>query len=254
VARGLTSRSPHRAVSDIVGAVPSNAKLPPAARRPLATRDAGWARALARGLASAGVRPNAISFASLVFAGIGSWAFWRLGSADGGAHVALAMAAAVAIQLRLLMNLLDGLVAVEHDRKEATGDLWNEVPDRIADVSLLLGAGCGLPAGAWPGSDLPLGLLLGGGAALAAMATAYVRQLGGALGFPQDFRGPLAKQHRMFVLTLGALASTVDGRWAVPPGGALAVALAVIVIGSLFTCGRRLRGIARALRSRAAAS
>ncbi len=37
------------------------------------------------------------------------------------------------------------------------------------------------------------------------MLTAYIRVLGGALGTPQYFTGPMAKQHRMFVITLGAL-------------------------------------------------
>ena len=100
---------------------------PPAARRPLTTRDARWAKALAASLARAGVNPNWISFASLLFAGAGVWAFTLLGAATGGTRVALALAAATTIQLRLLANLLDGLVAVEHGRKQATGDLWNEV-------------------------------------------------------------------------------------------------------------------------------
>ena len=112
--------------------------------------------------------------------------------------------------MRLLANLLDGLVAVEHGRKQATGDLWNEVPDRIADVALFLGAGYGLAGlGATIGGEA-LGPLLGWSAAALALATAYVRQLGGALGLAQDFRGPMAKQQRMFVLTLGVLTCAVD--------------------------------------------
>lgn len=227
---------------------------PPAARRPLATRNAAWARALARGLANAGVRPNWISFASLIFAAVGAWTLARLGGAESGARVAFALASAGAIQLRLLMNLLDGLVAVEHGKKEATGDLWNEVPDRFADVALLLGAGYGASALACPFRDacvLALGPTLGWTAAALALATAYVRQLGGALGFAQDFRGPMAKQQRMFVLTLGALGSTVDANLWNNPRGAMAVALAVIVLGSAITFVRRLSGVAKALRSRA---
>lgn len=230
---------------------PAPEAQPPAARRPLATRDAGWARALARAFARAGVNPNAISFASLVCAGLGTCAFATLGAATGGARVALALAAAAAIQLRLLANLLDGLVAVEHGRKQATGDLWNEVPDRVADVAFFLGAGYGLSGLALEVRGDALGPLLGWSAAALALATAYVRQLGGALGLAQDFRGPMAKQQRMFVLTLGALACAVDGRLPWPPGSLLAGALALIVLGAAATCVRRLAGIARALRARA---
>ena len=228
---------------------------PPAARRPLTTRDARWAKALAALLARGGVNPNWISLASLCFAGAGAWAFTTLGAtvgdSPGGTRIALALAAAAAIQLRLLANLLDGLVAVEHGRKQATGDLWNEVPDRVADVAFFLGAGYGLAGlGATIGGEA-LGPLLGWSAAALALATAYVRQLGGALGLAQDFRGPMAKQQRMFVLTLGALACAVDARLPWPPGALLAGALALIVLGAAATFVRRLAGIARALRARA---
>lgn len=202
-------------------------------------------------LARAGVNPNWISLASLVFAGAGAWAFTALGEASGGARVALALAAAAAVQLRLLANLLDGLVAVEHGRKQATGDLWNEVPDRIADVALFLGAGYGLAGLGATIAGEALGPLLGWSTAALALATAYVRQLGGALGLAQDFRGPMAKQQRMFVLTLGVLTCAVDGRLPWPAGTLLAVALVVIVLGAAATFVRRLAGIARALRARA---
>ena len=226
---------------------------PPPARRPLATRDAAWAKALARSLARARVSPNAISSASLLFAGLGSWAFVALGGAGGSARVALALAAAAAIQLRLLANLLDGLVAVEHGRKQATGDLWNEVPDRIADVAFFLGAGYGLSGLGVELAGEALGPLAGWSAAALALATAYVRQLGGALGLAQDFRGPMAKQQRMFVLTLGALSCALDAATPWPPGALLAGALALIVAGAAATFFRRLAGIAAALRARAGA-
>ena len=196
--------------------------------------------------------PNAISFLGLVFAAAGTWALYELGRtplADTTARWGFAIAAAAGIQLRLLMNMLDGLVAVENDRKSATGDLWNEVPDRLADVALLLGAGYGLQATFAPGP------LLGWTAAALSLSTAYVRQLGGALGFSQDFCGPMAKQHRMFVLTLGVLASPFD-RLA-PEGdsaGFVALALAAIVFGAAVTVIRRLLRIAKKLEERNAGS
>ena len=53
----------------------------------------------------------------------------------------------------------------------------------------------------------------------------YIRALGGSLGLEQDFVGPMAKQHRMFVLTLGAIVS-----WAMDSAQYLQIALLVIVI------------------------
>ena len=53
------------------------------------------------------------------------------------------------MQLRLLCNMLDGMVAVEGGKGSRTGEIYNEVPDRIADPLLLVPAGyaIGLPYG-----------------------------------------------------------------------------------------------------------
>src|SRR3546814_7009978 len=78
---------------------------------------------------------------SIVFAALGAAALLELGSPWG------AWLCAIAIVLRLLCNLFDGLVAVEHARKTPTGVLYNEVPDRVADSLFLvaLGYAAGLP-------------------------------------------------------------------------------------------------------------
>jgi phosphatidylglycerophosphate synthase len=212
----------------------------PTHRRPLKTRSAGWARGLGAWLAARGASPNGISAVGLLVAAGGLLAF--LASArPGAARAAWLVLAAACIQARLLCNLLDGLVAVEGGRKTPTGELWNEVPDRVEDTLFLVGAG--LASGhAW---GLPLGL----GAALAAMLTAYVRALGGSLGFPQDFRGPMAKPHRMALLTAACLLATAEPRLGWPPV-ILASALGLILAGALVTALRRLRGLAQQLRSR----
>ena len=113
-----------------------------APRRQLATRRAGWAVALARWLARTGVRPNGgVDRGHRVRRGA---ADWRSCAPDGfaprGARCLL-MAAAAGIQLRLLCNLLDGMLAVEEGLKSKTGDIYNEVPDRLADILILVGAG-----------------------------------------------------------------------------------------------------------------
>jgi hypothetical protein len=90
---------------------------------------------------------------------------------------------------------------------------------------------------------------LGWLAALAAAVTAYIRVLGGTFGLAQDFRGPLAKQHRMAVMTAGCLAGAVEFFW---NGGQHAVVAAtwIIALGGILTCGTRIRAIARQLRAR----
>ena len=106
------------------------------------------------------------------------------------------------MQLRLLCNLLDGMVAIEGGRKSKVGVLYNEVPDRVADSLFLVALGYAIGI-AW----------LGWLAALAAAVTAYIRVLGGTFGLAQDFRGPLAKQHRMAVMTAGCLLGIGEYFW-----------------------------------------
>ena len=144
--------------------------------------------------------------------------------------------AAVFIQLRLICNLLDGMVAIEGGRRTPTGGIWNEAPDRFADTLLLLGAGiaCGHP---WAGAA----------AAWAAVMTAYVRALGAELGAGQDFRGPFAKPQRMAVLTAAALITPLEFLWGGQPP-VIAVALWLIAAGALLTTLLRLRRLAATLK------
>lgn len=216
--------------------------LPQGARRQLKTRDKIWARQLAVFIGRTGVTPNAISVISMVFAVLGAVCFVSIPNApcNWGATL-LWLAAAACIQLRLLCNLLDGMVAIEGGKKSRVGGLYNEVPDRIADALFLAAAGCTSPAlHLW---GVPLGWL----AVALAFLTAYIRVLGGTLVQVQSFIGPMAKQHRMAALTLACLLSMAeiwirnDGSRA---GLVIHVALLLIVVGSAWTCVRRLRLIA----------
>ena len=201
-------------------------------RRPIAARSNALIRRFAALLVKSGVSPNAISVVSVVFAAGGAWALLQLPSPWN------AWLCAAAIVLRLLCNLFDGMVAVEGGRQTPTGALYNEVPDRLADSAFIvaLGYAVGLP---W------LGWL---GALLAAM-TAYIRTLGGALGLTQDFRGPMAKPHRMWLMVLACALAPVES-WTLQTHYALLGAAAVIAAGSALTCVARLRAIAQQLGSR----
>ena len=87
----------------------------PENRRPLKSRGTGWAQGLASGLAKAGASPDMISAGSIIFALLGLLAFlYAAGDRPPFHRGALLIGAGVCIQLRLLCNLLDGMVAVEH--------------------------------------------------------------------------------------------------------------------------------------------
>ncbi len=212
-------------------------------RRPLKSRGTAWAATLARALAAAKVSPDAISGASVLFAALGATAFVASGPAAGTGRVLLLVGAGVAIQLRLLANLLDGMVAVEHGRGGALGPLWNELPDRVADVLLLVGAGYGASGG-----HADSAVVLGWIAAVLAVLTAYVRELGRALGFEADFSGPGAKPHRMAALTAAAGVAATEPLWN-GSGETLFWGLALIAGLTAATVVRRTLRLAHALRT-----
>lgn len=201
-------------------------------RRPIAARGARWTRGLLRLLLATPVTPNQISVLSIGFAALGAWAL-----VEAPSRPWLFLAAALCVQLRLVCNLMDGLVAVEGGRSSKVGALYNEFPDRIADSLLIvaLGYAAGEPWLGWAG-------------ALAAALTAYVRVSGSALGLAQDFRGPMAKQHRMAVLTVACLIAPLEAWW--DARFALTAALWIILAGSVLTCILRTRAIAARLEER----
>ena len=211
-----------------------------AERRPIATRETGWARALAAAVARTGLTANAISVLGAAFAVAACGAFLL---SAGAAWRGWLVVAALGIQLRLLCNMLDGMVAVEHGRATPVGALYNDVPDRVADTVILVGAGYALAAGGWTPA-------LGWACAVMALFTAFVRVLGGALGTPQFFVGPQSKSQRMAVLTGGALLAAAMPSVA-RAGQVITLALAVILVGSTVTVVRRTLRIARELRAHA---
>lgn len=212
-------------------------------RRPIKTRDASWAQSVARKLTRAGVSPNAVSISGVGFALAGFAAFFWAGRTGGWPSSVGFLLAALSIQGRLLCNLFDGMIAVEGGRQSKSGELFNDFPDRLSDSLLLIGAGYAV--------QLPGGNVLGWLAALAAVLTAYARLLGGSCGLKQRFSGPMAKQHRMALLTAAAVCSIPEAGFFGPfRGWVLLTALAVIAAGSFFTTARRLRNVFLELESR----
>ena len=202
-------------------------------RRPLATRSAGWAKWLSAILVNANISPNQISVLSIAPALAGSW---MLVSSPLSAWMLVLVV--VCIQLRLLCNMLDGMVAIEGGKQSKVGVLYNEIPDRIADSLFIvaLGYAIAMPWLGWLG-------------ALMAAKTAYIRVLGGANGLAQAFRGPMAKQHRMFAMSLGCLIGAAELHFN-GSLNALKITAYVIAIGAGITCITRTLHIAKQLKQK----
>jgi len=215
-------------------------------RRPMVQR--GWPvfQKLAAWLAGKGVRPNTISIASILFAAITACALFATGLEGCASPRLLWLLAALSILGRLVANLLDGLVAVEHGAGSPEGELYNEVPDRVSDALTLVGAG--YAAGGSPA--------WGYVAALLAVFVAYVRAIGAAAGARHCFAGPMAKPQRMgtMIAICVYMAVTPSGWQPVCPAndyGLVTAGLILISAGCGITAFRRLRAARDDLRGKA---
>ena len=215
----------------------------PTDRRPIASRERRFWQKIAAFLAARQVSPNAISVAGLI-SGIAAGLLLAATRFAGNDWLqrALWLTAAAGMQLRLVANMLDGMVALASRQASRLGELYNELPDRVSDAAVIIGTGYavgGLPA-------------FGYIATCIAILTAYVRAVGKAAGASNLFVGPMAKPQRMFVLTIVALLmAALPGNWQPSWGdrhtGLATVGLAIIIAGGLLTILRRLALIVRYL-------
>jgi phosphatidylglycerophosphate synthase len=201
-------------------------------RRPISSRETGWAKRTARWLKDRGIKPNTVSVWSAIFGLFAGIAF----------VYGYLLPAALCMQLRLLCNLFDGMIAVEGGMTTRSGEIFNDSPDRFSDLFIFVGAGYGVHSVAW-GSDL------GWLAATLAVLTAYVRVLGVSTGTQSYFSGPMAKQHRMAVLTAATLLAILERHY-LGSDWVLVAALAAIAAGSLATVVRRFRLVVNELETR----
>jgi phosphatidylglycerophosphate synthase len=201
-------------------------------RRPVSSREVPFFQRFAKTLVNWGLTPNQISILSVVFAAVGGVAFSCLSTSNGFQFYILAFIAFLGIQLRLVCNLIDGLMAVEGGLKTPAGELFNDIPDRFSDWFLILGAATAIPF-SW-------GMSWGWSAVVLAILTAYIRVLGASLQKGHDFGGPTAKQHRMFILSLGLVGAVVEKIIHGEVRYSLALAIIVITVGSLVTVFKRV--------------
>lgn len=209
-------------------------------RRPIQVRQTRWAESISRLLINAGLRPNTISVLSVFFATAASMCLFFSKNRSLTLSLILYILCAAFIQLRLLCNLFDGMVAIEGDLKSKTGVIFNELPDRIADTLIILPLGylCG---------DLAFAVELGWLAVLLAMLTAYLRLLGDSVGAEQYFIGPMAKPHRMFLITISMFVAGILQYFFELSNIVFYCVLWILVSGCVITSIRRLQHIVKDL-------
>ncbi len=205
-------------------------------RRPLASRSTKWAQAGARFLAQKNNTPNTISILSVGFSLLSLIFYFKARD-----HRILLLLAALSIQLRLLCNLFDGMVAIEYNKKSIYGNLFNDIPDRFADVLIIMGAGL---YSYFHEKTFYNTLTIAWINAILAVLTAYIRVLGASVGTPMFFNGIMSKPRRMAILTIATLLALIPNTNI----NFVYISLVIMLIGQVFTVTKRIRLIAEHLK------
>src|SRR5436853_3090090 len=161
----------------------------PTWRRPIASTFRRTADVAVQWSVRLRIHPNLISYSSIVASAAAGVCFWQ-----AAAVPALLIVAVGFCYLRLWMNMLDGMVALASGTASRSGEIANELPDRISDVIIFVGVAhsnlCHPLSGYW--------------VAIFALLVAYVGTLGQAVGVQREFSGLMAKPWRMVTLHVGA--------------------------------------------------
>jgi phosphatidylglycerophosphate synthase len=212
----------------------------PTSRRPIAAAFRTTARGATRFCVRAGLHPDTVSYFSIVAAAAAAFCFWK-----SRHHPELLLIAPLLCYLRLWCNMLDGMVALASGKASPRGEVLNDLPDRISDVLIFVGA-------AHSGWMHPL---FGYWAAILSLGTAYVGMLGQAVGVQREFSGLMSKPWRMVALHLGAWVTFALVRWNngdtyIGQLRVLEWACCIVIVGCLQTGAQRLGRILRALKAR----
>ncbi len=105
------------------------------ARRPIKVRNTRWASRVAAWLGRVGVRPNAISIASVFFAAGVGLCLAPTEAGTGGLRGLLFLAAGILIQMRLLCNLL---MAWWRSKAEIRPSLGRSATNCLTDLQMFL--------------------------------------------------------------------------------------------------------------------
>lgn len=179
-------------------------------------------RPLMRGLAAAGLTPNAVTLMALV----GSILVGALVS-QAGKHPTLLLLLPVWLFVRMALNAIDGMMARELGKATNLGAVLNELGDALADLGLYLPLAFVAERAHWPVIAFAIGAVL----------TEFCGVTARALGASRRYDGPMGKSDRAFIVgALGLVTFITDRALAAWPW-----VFAIAALLTLLTCWNRLR-------------
>jgi archaetidylinositol phosphate synthase len=177
--------------------------------------------------------PDIVSYIAVIIAAATGWCFYK--AADSRILLLIAI---FLILLRMTLNTIDGVMAIQRGKHTLVGEIVNALPDRYSDILVVGGIALSTLCRAW------LGL-----SALATMfLVSYTGMLGKAIGVSWQHQGPMGKVERMITMMVFALfqffilpqrqSITFIGITATP----MEIAMGLFIILGQYTVIRRING------------
>jgi len=137
-----------------------------------------------------GVNPDLVSYLAVVVAFFTGVCFYFAGD-----QPFLLIGAIVLIFLRMILNTLDGVMAIEINKSGPEGEIVNALPDRYSDIFVMLGIAFS------PYCNVYLGAI----ASISVLLVSYTGMMGKAIGVSWQHSGPLGKVERLILIMIAAL-------------------------------------------------
>ena len=136
------------------------------------------------------LNPDIVSYTAVFVAAGTGWCFYK--AADSRMLLIIAIGLTL---VRMTLNTIDGVMAIQRGKHSLEGEIVNALPDRYSDILVVGG--------------IALSPLCRGWLGLAALATmflvSYTGMLGKAIGVSWQHHGPMGKVERMITMMVFAL-------------------------------------------------
>lgn len=140
------------------------------------------------------VNPDVVSYIAVVVALCTGLCFYFSGS-----NPALLLIIIALTFLRMTLNTLDGVMALNKGTPKITGEIVNALPDRYSDVFVMLGIAFSAYCNVY----------LGAIAAVSVLLVSYTGMLGKAIGMNWQHHGPLGKVERLLLIMVACFAQYI---------------------------------------------
>ncbi len=136
------------------------------------------------------IHPDLISFAAFLVTLVIGILYFKSGTIP-----ILLIVNIILIFLRMTFNTLDGVIAIKRARTSMIGKMVNALPDRYADMFILIGIAYSSLC------DIRIGMI----ASITVLLVSYSGMLGKAIGVSWQQHGPLDKVDRLVLIMLASL-------------------------------------------------